>query len=270
MLTQQQIDQYNEQGFLTVSGLFSDAQLDEMEAEFDSIIQRRLAARAELNVVWQGEWRKEHGEMAMIHTHDLQAYSAVWSRVLLHDQLTEAMSDIMGSPNVQLHHTKLFQKPPENGAAFPMHQDYPYFPHQNHTMAAGIIHLRDTTEEMGCVRFVPGSHKLGPLPTHKEEHDGPQSHYLNPEEYPIEKATPATAKRGDVVFFSYLTIHGSGTNQSDQTRKTVLIQFRDPTDSVTVLAHHASNAQGMMLRGHNPNAEWRQNDRVAEDAAVSR
>jgi ectoine hydroxylase-related dioxygenase (phytanoyl-CoA dioxygenase family) len=38
------------------------------------------------------------------------------------------------------------------------------------------------------------------------------------------------AKAGDAVFFSYLTVHGSGVNVSDETRTTLLVQMRDAAD----------------------------------------
>ena len=153
--------------------------------------------------------------MQTLLTHDVQAYSAQWARALLHERFTATMADLIG-PNVQLHHTKLFQKPPETGGAFPMHQDCPYFPHEKHSMMACTIHLTDTDEQMGCLRVWPGSHKLGPLPVHKEPHGGLQYQYLDPAEYPIDRATACPAQRGDVLFFSYLTIHGSDLNRSDR------------------------------------------------------
>ena len=247
MLTQAQIEQYHEQGYLLVSGLFAADELDRLEAEFDGIISRRLAARASLNANWGGEkWRARYGtnDKVIIHTHDLQAYSAEWTKWLVHDGMTETLADVMGTPNVQLHHTKLFQKPPEKGTGFPMHQDYPYFPHQKHSMTAAVIHLSDADEEMGCIRVYPGSHKLGPIETW--EH-----HHLDPDKYPIEKATPCPAKRGDLLVFNYLTVHGSGLNLSPRTRKTVLLQVRDPEDKPSAEAHR-SHAQGMMLRGIDP------------------
>ena len=42
-----------------------------------------------------------------------------------------------------------------------MHQDWPYFPSLNDSMIAGIIHVSDATDEMGCLLVFPGSHKLG-------------------------------------------------------------------------------------------------------------
>ncbi len=251
MLTPQEKDQYEDQGYLLVSNIFTAQQLDCMEAEFDGIIQRRKGCGDDLAAGWPGEWKKDLPQTSLLHTHDVQAFSSEWTKVLVHDRFTEVLAELIG-PNVQLHHTKLFQKPPEKGSPFPMHQDYPYFPHAGHSMTAVIIHLTDASLDMGCVRVMPASHKLGPLPVHKDQGGGMQAQYLDPKQYPIDQAIPCPAKRGDVLIFSYLTIHGSGINASSQVRKTVLVQVRDPADPPTEKRHEQSNAQGMMLRGINP------------------
>ncbi|MEW6250865.1 MAG: phytanoyl-CoA dioxygenase family protein [Planctomycetota bacterium] len=182
----------------------------------------------------------------LLHTHDVQAYSAAWARVLTHERFTAALADLLG-PNVALHHTKGFLKPPERGSAFPMHQDYPYFPHTLGTMLAAIIHLSDATEEMGCFRVYPGTHRRGPLPVVND-----QQPYVDPHEWPIAGATPVPARRGDVVFFSYLLVHGSDINRSSRTRKTVLVQVRDAADHPQYTHRDNSHALGLILRGVNP------------------
>ena len=73
---------------------------------------------------------------------------------------------------------------------------------------------------------------------------------------PIESALPCPAKAGDVLFLSYLTIHGSDLNLSKEARTTLLIQMRDPTDMPTEKVHE-SRGQGMMLRGVDPVAPLR-------------
>ena len=163
--------------------------------------------------------------------------------------MTGVAADIIGSSNVQLHHTKMFIKPPEKGSPFPMHQDYPFFPHDNHSMIAAIFHFDDAPLEKGCVCVVPGSHKLGPL-----KHEEAGSFHLPFDQYPLESAVPCPARAGDVLFFSYLTIHGSGVNTSNEARTTLLVQMRDPTDPPTKQVH-LSRGQGMMLRGIDPNAK---------------
>jgi phytanoyl-CoA hydroxylase len=155
-----------------------------------------------------------------------------------------AVLSILIGPNVQLHHSKMLVKPPEKGAAFPLHQDAPYFPHANHSMLAASVHLDDSDEENGCLRVIPGTHKDGMLP-----HVG--SYYLNHKEYPISLGTPCEAKAGDVLFFNYLTIHGSDVNRSSRPRRNVLFQYRDPADPPTKDVH-VNWGQGLMVCGENP------------------
>jgi ectoine hydroxylase-related dioxygenase (phytanoyl-CoA dioxygenase family) len=251
MLSTEQQDFYRDNGYVVASGVFSADELDALEAEFDGVVARRSQTGADLDATWGGDWKKDSPAMTIVHTHDVQKYSAAWGRVLFHERFTGMLADIIG-PNVQLHHTKLFQKPTETGGAFPLHQDYHYFPHANETMMAAVIHLTDATEEMGCIRVVPGSHKGGVLETYKSPSGKNPSLFLDPKRYPVESAMPLTAKRGDVVCFSYLTIHGSAINSSNHVRKTVLVQARDPEDKPLSDAHTASHAQGMMLCGVDP------------------
>ena len=59
------------------------------------------------------------------------------------------------------------------------------------------------------------------------------------------------AKRGSMLFFNYLTIHGSTANRSGAARRALFIQVRDPGDRPTEVTH-LSHAQGMMLAGLDP------------------
>lgn len=245
VLTPLQQQQFSTDGYCLVDGIFTTPELDELEREMDAVLERRLRQKGTLDATWGGDWKKDMPPQLILHTHDMQMYSAAWARVLVHPRFTGALADVVG-PNVQLHHTKAFLKPPEKGSAFPMHQDYPYFPHSRHTMAAAIIHLTDATEEMGCFSVYPGTHKLGPLPCAT-----PSVNYLDPAQYPIAKARRLPAKRGDVAIFSYLLVHGSDINRSSRPRKTVLVQFRDPTDKPTKDVHR-SHAQGLIMRGIDP------------------
>ena len=251
MLSEEQIQFYRDNGYIHVTNVFTAQELDELEAEFDGVVARRSKTDAKMDATWEGDWKKDMPAMTIQHSHDVQQFSAAYGRVLYHPNMVGILSGLIG-PNVQLHHTKLFQKPTETGGAFPLHQDYHYFPHEKHTMMAAVIHLTDATEEMGCIRVVPGSHKEGVLETYKSPTSKKYIHYLDPEKYPVESAKPVVGKRGDVVCFSYLTIHGSSLNTSDRVRKTVLIQARDPEDKPLSDAHDGSHAQGLMLAGVDP------------------
>lgn len=245
MLTDEQKAFYQENGYILVPGLLTPEEAAYYRQEVHGLMDR-LAAIRNIDATW-GSARELEGAKAtkVLHCHDVQFQSAAFARLIVDERLTGVAADIIG-PNVQLHHTKSFVKPAEIGSPFPLHQDAPYFPHDNHSMIAAIIHFDDAPLEKGCVRVVPGSYKLGML-----EHIGSGGWHLDPKEYPVEDATPCPAKAGDVLFFSYLTIHGSGINTSDEARTTLLVQMRDPVDPPTFRTHE-SRGQGMMLRGVDP------------------
>ena len=245
ILTPEQIAFYQGNGYLLVKGLFSRDEADQYRRAGHALMER-IYALGHRHGGWASGKSLSDKETVLQHCHDVQFYDASFARLIVDERLTGAASQIIGSPNVQLHHTKMFVKPPENGAPFPMHQDTPYFPHANHSMIAAIIHFDDAPLEKGCVRVVPGSHQRGLL-----EHDSKGGWHLPLDEYPLDEATPCPAEAGDALFFSYLTIHGSGINASDEARTTLLVQMRDPEDTPTIDTHN-SRGQSMMLRGIDP------------------
>ena len=242
MLTPDQMQFYADHGYVLVPGLLTAAEAATYRAEVHAI----AATQGPSDATWESV-KSDTGEATQLtHCHDVQFRSAAFTRLLTDDRLTGVAQDIIG-PNVQLHHTKMFVKPPEKGSPFPMHQDFPYFPHRDHSMIAVILHFDDAPEEKGCVRVYPGSHKLGPLPAVGSDHHLPE------DRFPLDGATPIPAKAGDALFFSYLLAHGSGLNVSDEPRTTLLVQLRDPADP-PLREGHGSRGQGMMLAGIDPTA----------------
>ena len=247
-LSDAQVAQYEKEGYLHLPGVFGRGEAAELRREAHELMER-LMRRQEIDATW-GSARAVAGgaRTRLLHCHNPQFQAAAFTRLLVDPRLVDPVADLIG-PNVQLHHAKLFIKPPEKGSPFPMHQDYPFFPHERHTMLAAIIHFDDAPLEKGCVRVAPGSHLRGPL-----EHDGEGSHHLPLDQYPVEAATPVEARAGDVLIFSYLLVHGSGVNRSSEARTTLLVQMRAPDDPPTVQTH-LSRGQGMMLRGVDPNGK---------------
>ncbi|HVU13466.1 MAG TPA: phytanoyl-CoA dioxygenase family protein [Phototrophicaceae bacterium] len=243
MLSRDQIDFYQENGYILLEGLFTPKEAAAYRQRGHDLIDG-LAARKSVEATWDSA-RELVKEVKLLHCHDVQFYDAAFNKLLFDPRLVDSAAELMGTPNIQLHHNKMFIKPPEKGAPFPMHQDQPFFPHEKHTMTAAIIHFDDAPVEKGCVRVVPGSYKLGPL-----QHIESGGWHLPFSEYPLESSIPCAAKAGDVLVFNYLTIHGSGVNVSDEPRTTLLIQMRDPSDHPLTDVHR-SPGQGTMLRGIN-------------------
>lgn len=238
-LTAEQLAAYDRDGYVHIRGLLTAAEAAAYRAEVHAI----AAQQGESDATWASV--KGTGT-SIAHCHDVHFRSAAFLRLMLDDRFLNVARDIVGE-NVQLHHNKMFVKPPEKGSPFPMHQDFPYFPHRDHSMIAAILHFDDAPEEKGCLRVYPGSHRLGPLPSEGSDH------HLSEERFPLAGATAIPAKAGDAIFFSYLLAHGSGLNVSDEARTTLLVQLRDPAD-VPLREGHGSRGQGMMLAGVDPSA----------------
>jgi len=251
-------EQYEEDGYLLVRGVFDAAEVQAMRDGIARILETVEATGNDRDHTWAGVDQS----LKLKGFHDLQYHDAVFTRMVAHPRLVAVLTDLIG-PNVQLHHSKMLVKPPEEGAPFPMHQDYPYFPHERHTVLAASVHLDDTDEENGCLHVVAGSHKLGPL-----EADG-EAHTVD---YPLAGGTPCPAAAGDVLFFNYLTIHGSGTNRSSRTRRNVLFQYRDPADRPVLrdgVEDHVDWGMGLMVAGGNPDFwGWRPRFRIRQEGPL--
>jgi phytanoyl-CoA hydroxylase len=239
-LTADQRSSYDENGYLLIKDFISAEEAASLRAEVHAIAARQ----GPTNATWSSVADQGTG---LEHSHDVQFRSAAFTRLLVDDRLTSVFTSLIG-PNVQLHHNKMFIKPPERGSPFPMHQDYGYFPHRGTSMTAAILHLDSAPDAKGCVRLYPGSHKLGPLPAIG------QDHHVDTERFPLSGATPIEAQAGDLLVFNYLTVHGSGLNTSNEPRTTWLVQVRDPEDE-PVSEQHQSRGQGMMLAGIDPRKE---------------
>jgi ectoine hydroxylase-related dioxygenase (phytanoyl-CoA dioxygenase family) len=219
---------FAEDGYYVARGVFSPQETADLERDFDRIVNQVLASGEHANATWTGpEMDRISGQNAVVlHTHNVQQYSAQWTQAFLHPGFLHPAKAILGN-DVVLHHSKLFQKPAEHGAPFPMHQDWTYFPTEKDTMLAAIIHVSRADDEMGCLRVYPGSHKLG-----RVDGSSGQTESELLKQYPIENATPLEAEPGDVVLFHYFTLHGSMPNRSSETRKTVLVQMHAGNDRV--------------------------------------
>lgn len=262
MLTQEQVADYHRDGFVKAEGLFSPEEVTALNDEMNWIIDEWWG---ESSIGWRGPWREHYlseGDRYNTTAVFISAphqYSATWARIIFHPGLVGALQALIGE-NVQWHHTILHGKPPGLGTPFPMHQDYPFYPHDGPDYVDCLLHLDDTPIDRGCLRLVPGSHKLGPLEHITGEHTRP---YLPPDIYhpDIVETVPIPARAGDVIFFSYYAIHWSQPNRSDHWRKSVRIGYHTPETRPVGLdpttPNHNMIVGGLKKRGQEPKLTYR-------------
>ena len=240
------VSDFKEKGFCLEKNVFTPDAVQILSSEFDRIVSQLQRSGEYINARWGSELTKdiEQSDTQVIHTHNVQSYSAEMMNMIQDERLLDTLEKLIGQ-DIILHHSKLFLKPPGNGSAFPLHQDWSYFPTEKNSMIAAVIHLTESDEQMGCMRIVPGSHRLGQI----EKTDGHSFVKGIHDRYQLEDAEPIIAEPGDVVFFHCCSLHGSMQNVSKRPRKTVLVQLYSGTDRVVEGNRH-TNVQ-LVLRGVN-------------------
>lgn len=112
-------------------------------------------------------------------------------------------------------------KPPKTGAPLPWHQDEAYWdPALTYRAMGSWLPLDDATIENGCMSFVPGSHR-GEVREHWHVGNDPSVHalYCKPEASEVARAVPVPVPAGGCVFHQSRTLHASGPNTTDRTRR---------------------------------------------------
>ena len=249
VLTRDEVSFFHEHGYLRVPEVFAEDEIGEMADELDWQIE----TWASKSQGWSGSWRRVYmdeeteQQSKLIALHDLHRYSKAWCDAVTNPRLTGAISDLIGQ-NVELHHTTLHAKPPETGHPFPMHQDWAFYKHADDRYVDCLVHLDDTDDQNGCIRFLDGSHKQGALEHVTQNPDGTTcTPHLPTDDWDLEDTVPVPATRGDVVVFSIHTIHGSRINQSNQIRRMVRVGYRDPENEQT--GGQSQGRPGLMVWG---------------------
>jgi len=259
-LTPDQLAFYHEHGYLRIPAVFTSDETRTLKSDLDWMIRDW----ANIGVGWTGPWRQrlmsieDEAKSKLIAMHDLQYYSDNWMKAVTKPNLAHMMSQLLagadepdGAP-VELHHSTMHVKPPETGQPFPMHQDLAFYDHQDGRYVDVLVHLDDTSHENGEIRFMDGSHKLGPLhhirsfvnASGEKEECTP---HLPWEQFRLEDTVPVPAKAGDIVIFNIYTIHGSHMNQTNQMRRLVRIGYKHPQNRQ--VKGQSSNRPNLMVKG---------------------
>ncbi|MDJ1017502.1 MAG: phytanoyl-CoA dioxygenase family protein, partial [Paracoccaceae bacterium] len=108
---------FEEQGYYLAKGLFRPDEVAALDKDFDRIVRQLNASGEVVDATWDGgeaEKIAQAGDV-ILHTHNVQKYSRTWLNAFLNERFLDVVSEIIGD-DIVLHHSKLFQKPPENGS----------------------------------------------------------------------------------------------------------------------------------------------------------
>ena len=205
-----QIEGFNHDGFVSPLPAFSREEIDRLRAYLDGLIKAVIDAPDPRN------------------SYSINTYHMVCEGLydLIHTpMLLDYVEDIVG-PDIVLWGSHLFAKLPGDGKAVPLHQDATYWPLSPTKSVTVWLAVDDADEENAAMEFVPGSHRLGPLPHEVKALDGTRvlrRQALEPDQYGDRFVN--TLRAGQVSLHSDLLLHGSAPNRSHRRRAGLTLRY---------------------------------------------
>jgi ectoine hydroxylase-related dioxygenase (phytanoyl-CoA dioxygenase family) len=252
ILSQEQVEQFDRDGFTVVQRLFEPEELARTVAEIDEFEREsEEALRALPN---ERQAISEAG--AITFTTHLVARSPWLRQLSAHPRILGICADLVG-PDVRLYWDQAVYKKPEKPRRFPWHQDNGYTFVEPQEYLTIWTALTDATLQNGCPQVARGLHRLGTL---RHRYVDPLGFECFPE---VEDPAVAEVPAGGAVVFSSLTPHLTGPNTTDSVRKAYILQYApagaavlrgDPRqgDATERIPCDAPNRQYEVLSGGEP------------------
>lgn len=232
-LSQEQLEFFDENGYLSGIRVLTDEQIAALRSELDEFFQPDHDGRE----LWYEYHTNESPDPKKTLFHALGAWRIRpgFHDILWNSAVTHPASRLLDGA-VRFWHDQLFCKPARHGGVVAWHQDYSYW-----TRTKPLAHLTcwigldDATIENGCIQYVPGSHRWELLPVTglAGDMDAIQT-VLSEEQKEAFEPVAIELKAGEATFHHPLLVHGSFENRTDRPRRAAVINvFRDGVRSAT-------------------------------------
>jgi ectoine hydroxylase-related dioxygenase (phytanoyl-CoA dioxygenase family) len=222
-LSKEQVEFFNENGYLSGIKILNDKQIDALNEE---LVRLQNGSEADKALFYHYENNEsEDPDKILFHAIGAWRVTPGFHDLIWSPAYRMAAYQLLGQP-IRLFHDQLFCKPAKHGGVVAWHQDFSYWtftkPMQHLTCWIG---LDDANVDNGCLYYIPGSHKWGLLPVTGLAGDMNAVKQVLDEDQQIqfEKKVANELKRGYASFHHPLMMHGSYANHSERSRRAVVI-----------------------------------------------
>lgn len=219
ILSQKEIDDFKNLGYVIVRGLFDAGEMQEVTAWTDELISYPEAPGKYMKYFEQSLAQTDKRILSRIE--NFVPYHVGFSRLVMGPKMLTAVSELLAEPAV-LFKDKINLKLP-GGDGFKAHQDVQagwdaYAPFYITAMVA----IDRSTAENGSLEMVAGQHNKGLL--------GRMWEPLTETESAGMQFVPIYADPGDAVFFDSFAPHRSAPNRSNEPRRVLYITYNRLSD----------------------------------------
>lgn len=231
------IEEYWERGFVRIPGVFPAAEVAELGAYFDEVLERAARFRA---IAKEGltEYRivPVAGRPTLKFAKWAAASHAGLDRFRLSPRLLGLAMQALG-PDLRSITNQMHYKNPGDGVSFQMHQDCAFRkPDSAYRDLYGgflqtAIAVDPATAENGCLQMIPYSHR-GKRPLLAGGYEGWDANGANRRVLErLAPPEPGLMDPGDVMIWNPFTIHGSQANRSSRSRRVYINGFARSGDT---------------------------------------
>ena len=238
-LTQQELTEYDETGFLVRRGLFSDQEIERLLESF-YLLESKASLLPESTVLDGAQF-----VMAPNGAQNLAIARVVWAGGAAPYLLSIGADERLTTPAMSLLETKRLTqilnqahfKRPGDGIAFDWHQDIEHRDKggdtwqnigQRGSYVQTILVIDSMDEASGPIEFIPGSQHWGRVRFTSGD-DAAASQRATPLIDPTRhESIPVIGQPGDVIFFGPYTAHMSKANTSDHYRRVLINGYATP------------------------------------------
>jgi ectoine hydroxylase-related dioxygenase (phytanoyl-CoA dioxygenase family) len=226
-LSQNEIDLFNDQGFLPREGLLSALEVKALHMRLEDIGNEVVEFPGEYVQI---EPMVKNGEIAedavrfnnVRKIWNLTKYDELFKEFARHPAILDVVHSLIG-PNLKIYVDQTLCKPPKIGSPKPPHQDSAYWTNIDPpNLVICWMALDDATEENGCMRFIPGSHKLGVV-----EHKHLEDFRVEDEKIDYGNEVCVPLKAGGCSFHHSLAMHRTDANSSPDRRIGLTVAYMD-------------------------------------------
>ena len=225
------IASYRREGWTMLPGVLSASELETVRG-----ICRQVEETTAPGLTGQAEGSP--GAAFAYHSDD--RYKQMWSNsfdlrlqfpelMRLVGSIAQVPRALLGTDDVRVFWDKTFVKPPaQDGTRESVwHQDFPYNPIDRRGMLTVWIALEDVPAESGALRFVPRSHRLGPLGRLDlvSSDYGLEDILRDDDMDQVGEPVTVPLRAGDASVHDALTLHGAGPNLTQHPRRAWTIVY---------------------------------------------
>ena len=243
-LTREQIDHYNEHGYIAPLDLFNEDEITEQRAYFDVLLEKLMRTN---------DGRDQYA---------INCYQArcrgIWD-LATHPKVLDYVQDILG-PDIVCWATHYFCKLGQDELIVPWHQDGSYWGVTPARTVTVWLAIDDADEDNGAMKFLPGTHTMELLDW--QEHEGPAA--LSQEIISADKLGEPVydvLKAGQFSLHADMLVHGSDANTSGRRRCGMTLRYFPPY----VRRSCDFALDPIIARGTDPENYWQHNPRPDGD-----